>query len=363
MASKGAKRKRTPSQWRQNVHFSLTANQWDPVILKASLNGLKESKLYFIKGQLEEGGRTARPHIQSYFYQQEPKSLAATQKWVNSFFGCNNCEVTPINSRAHFDNVYPYVHKDTHTDECGRTSVGHIDTRFEVGCELPGFLLTGVVEEKESSLDEDISTRTRIIWCIGGDPGTGKSTLSKTICRLIGEYLDGYDARTHVVGSATLRHRWLGDYKNQPTCYIPEFHPSQFNDDFLKTMLDRAPDQLTTTGGGASAMFNAWFIIVHTNMGRKELEAWLEPVVTNKQGQKLANPFFTRIDWCVYLKFPTPPHWKLKKCMFSNMVDSDEEEKKNKNKKPSPPDSKKLKVSPPVQYPVGSANSVAAFPQ
>lgn len=300
MSNRGKKRARTPNKWPQNVHYSVTFN--NPVIdgFGDRCNHLKGSEYYFLKGQFENADTTGRLHFQCYFYTKKPKSYKATKDWLRILSGDPSPHVIPINSREHFDNVFPYVHKDA--------TCADISCRIEVGCELPEYLLTGGDPPPDSLStvgDDDPLTRNRQVWLFHGPKHTGKSTAARVIGAIIAAFLEE-DGTVYMVGAATLKHRWLGAYSGQPVAVIDEFSDGQFDANYCKMLLDRAPQTLTTTGGGNTAVWIPGLIILCNNWDREERNEFLN-----------YREYTSRVTWAKYMD-TSAPHWKKSQCMITD---------------------------------------------
>lgn len=263
MSSKKRK-SRTPTQWPQNVHYSVTVNKWTPEHLALRMQGVKNSEYYYIKGQCEAAPDTGHLHLQCYLYSKVPKSYPATLAWCNDFFGADGCNVKPINSKSHFDNIFPYVHKDE--------SCYHIDTRFELGCELPEYLLSvsgSSTEEQTEPLLKGISTTLKsgekwkddrwvIVWI--GPPKLGKNYMFDLICEYLGERPYKMQAP-----NASQAGRWMGDYAGQAVALIDEVAYEHFNDVQWKVITDRTPGQVAAGGGGKEVTWSPRVVFLFGN--------------------------------------------------------------------------------------------------
>lgn len=242
---------------------------------------------YALKGQLEAGTTQGYVHWQMYFYTRKSKTF----EWVKNFFTelkLDKPHIEALKTREHQVNAFHYVHKaDT---SLGRRFITNPD-RF------PSYLS----KEKEDEA-EALVHKTREVFLYYGPPATGKSYAANQTCLAA---TNGQTPYRVPASSGNSKSRWLGNYSGQEAVIIDEFLPTQFEPDFLKMLLDRGPQEVTTTMGGKSKMFGPKLIILCNNMTRMEARQFCE------------NPIFkTRITKAFHFVIPVPQHLMPKECQF-----------------------------------------------
>lgn len=176
------------------------------------------------------------------------------EEWIKAT-GTDGLHISPLLTKAHVANTFRYVHK-------AETAVPHTQYDFTDRDWLPEYVRSGQIEAAAATGDErPLRADRKIIW-LYGIPCSGKSY---TAAKLAEEHTPGVQPYRIAAYSGNSKSRWLGPYEGQAVVICDEFDPAQFDSDFLKMMLDRQPQSLTTVSNGKSAMFDPSLLILISN--------------------------------------------------------------------------------------------------
>lgn len=252
-----------------------------------------------MRGQVEKCPETGKEHWQIYFFSKDRHEDALALARLRDLCANPTIHVVKCTDKQHAINTYHYAWKD-------ESSLGE-DYRFEKNCDedtLPKYILDSTpTESKKSVVERKIRTEKREILYWFGPPCTGKSW---TATQFANEKHGGSIFKVQA-SSGNSKNRWLGDYKGEAVVIIDEFNPCQFDTDYLKMLLDRQPQQLTTMAGGKSTMFDPLVIILINNFTVENAKKWC-----------LQDAWRTRITKCTFMNTPVPAHLRPKDVVFEN---------------------------------------------
>lgn len=214
------------------------------------------------------------------------KSFEAVRgEWIRAT-GTDGLHISPLSTKAHVANTFKYVHKP-------ETAVPYSQYDFTIGRDwIPEYVRSGEISAEEAAAGNERPLRTdrKIIW-LYGIPCSGKSYKA---AQLAESHAPGVQPYRIAAYSGNSKSRWLGPYEGQAVVICDEFRPDQFDQDFLKMMLDRAPQSLTTVSNGKSAMFDPSLLILISN----DTQAFVNTFTNNPLWKSRINatfPFLTEV--------------------------------------------------------------------